>query len=779
MKYFLLSAVLAGILTLGCQGGSYNHANYSPSSSSYNYLPQGGSAVPNNQPYPDMFFKNYGVNAFIDTEDDNLSTFGIDVDKASYAITRRYIQDGNLPPEESVRTEEFINYFKYNYPTPENGNPIGICIEGTPSRFGRNCVMLKVGIQAKEIRESRRKNAVLTFVIDTSGSMETENRLELVKKCLRMLVDNLEEYDRVAIVVYHSNTEVILEHTGLEDKDEILKAIKRLSPGGSTYAEAGLKIGYKLASENYKKDCINRVILCSDGVANVGQTGAGEILKEIRRYAKKGIYLSTFGFGMGNYNDILMEQLADKGNGSYAYIDDIDEARRVFTDSMAELLQVVAKDVKVQVEFNPETVRSYRLIGYENRDIKDENFRDEEQDAGEMNSGQAATALYEIKLWKDRSGRAVKVRVNYKNPADEETDELSESFSTDDFAESFEDASDSFKLAAAAAEFAEILRKSQWAKANNIEKVISLTKKLRDNSEYENDDKVAELTELASKASKLIKHNEPESDEESATTKDCPKDSKWREENTITGQNNALSKERSTITGLEQKAIALYNEGKIRESEELTKKLIKSKANYRTIDNELNELIQTQNTYLKNSGLRSKLNFAAGPEYTLFDHNLDINNAFGGKMQIGYSTKSIYRESDFMQMQNEFADRQIYWNNIMPYIKFSGLATNTEKGHRDIGVNSFSAGFCGTRSAYGDTNNFGGSIAAGIKNFSGKDYNDLSPFAEIGYISKHIYSDKAESTFLIGTESVLSSAPDGDTRTYWNFICSFCFELYF
>lgn len=774
MKYFLLSVVFAGILMQGCLGGRYNHANYPPSASSYNNFPQGGTAVPNNQPYSDVFFKNYGTNAFIDTEDDNLSTFGIDVDKASYSITRRYLQDGNLPPAESVRTEEFINYFKYNYPAPEDGNPIDICMEGTPSRFGRNCVMLKVGIQAKEIRESRRKNAILTFVIDTSGSMDMENRLELAKKCLRLLVDNLEEEDRVAIVVYHDNTEVILNHTGLEDRDEILGAIKRLHPGGSTYAEAGLKLGYKLASENFKKDCINRVILCSDGVANVGRTGAGEILKEIRKYAKKGIYLSTFGFGMGNYNDILMEQLADKGNGSYAYIDDIDEGRRVFTESMAELLQVVAKDVKVQVEFNPETVRGYRLIGYENRDIKDENFRDEDQDAGEMNSGQAATALYELKLWNDRSGRAAKVRVNYKNPADEETDEISESFSTDDFAESFEDATDSFKLAAATAEFAEILRDSTWSDKNNIGKVVSLAEKLCGRGEYENDEKVEEFAALALKASKLIKHNEPESDEESINAEDD-----WQEEKEIIEQYNALSRQRAALPDLERRAVALYNEDKIEESEELARELIKSKADYKTADGELDELIRTHNARLENSSFRNKLNFAVGPEYTLFDNSLGINNAFGGKLQIGYSTKNIYRERDFMRMHDEFSNRRICWNELMPYVKFSGIATDTEKGHRGVGINSFSAGIYDARSAYGNSTGTGGNIAAGIKVFSGEDYSDASPYAEIGYISKHIYGNKAESTFLIGAESVFSSAPDNDTRTYWNFICSFCIELYF
>ena len=323
---------------------------------------------PNGEAYRDMYFKGSGTNPFIDTEDDHLSTFGMDVDTGSYSITRRYLTDGYLPPAEAIRVEEFINTFDYNYDPPTE-DVFSINIDGAPSKFGegKRLQLLRIGLRGRVIPSEHRKDANLTFVIDVSGSMEKENRLELVKKALTLLVDQLRPTDKVGIVVYGSRGKLVLPHTDLTQRREILTAINSLQPAGSTNAEEGLRIGYDLAWRNASVNHINRVILCSDGVANVGNTGPDAILKEIRTYVDKGITLSTVGFGMGNYNDVLMEQLADTGNGSYAYVDTRSEAKRIFVENLTGTLQLIATDAKIQVDFNSEVVSRFRLLGYENR----------------------------------------------------------------------------------------------------------------------------------------------------------------------------------------------------------------------------------------------------------------------------------------------------------------------------------------------------------------------------------------------------------------------------
>ena len=323
---------------------------------------------PNDEAYHDMFFKGAGTNPFIDTEDDHLSTFAMDVDTGSYSVTRRYLTDGYLPPPEAVRVEEFVNTFDYNYDPPTE-DAFAIHIDGAPSKFGegKRLQLLRIGLQGRVIPSEHRKDAILTFVIDVSGSMSQENRLGLVKKALTLLVNQLRPTDKVGIVVYGSRGRLVLPHTGVEQRGKILAAINSLAPNGSTNAEEGLRIGYDLAWRNASVNHINRVILCSDGVANVGNTGPDEILKEIRTYVQKGITLSTVGFGMGNYNDVLMERLADTGDGSYAYVDTLTEAKRIFVENLTGTLQLIAKDAKIQVDFNPEVVSRFRLLGYENR----------------------------------------------------------------------------------------------------------------------------------------------------------------------------------------------------------------------------------------------------------------------------------------------------------------------------------------------------------------------------------------------------------------------------
>ena len=268
----------------------------------------------NGAAFHDVFYKNHGTNPFIDTEDDNFSTFGMDVDTASYSVVRRYLRDKILPPTDAVRVEEFVNAFDYNY-TPPTEDAFAVHIEGAPSQFGegKRLQLLRIGIQGRVIPDTDRKDAILTFVLDVSGSMERENRLDLVKKALFILLNQLRPGDEVGIVVYGSNARVVLPHTGIENREYIFEAISNLAPDGSTNAEEGLRMGYKLALKNSKSDCINRVILCSDGVANVGQTGPDAILKEISNYVKEGVTLTTVGFGMGNYNDILNGTTCQQG----------------------------------------------------------------------------------------------------------------------------------------------------------------------------------------------------------------------------------------------------------------------------------------------------------------------------------------------------------------------------------------------------------------------------------------------------------------------------------
>ena len=453
---------------------------------------------PNDEAYHDMYFKGTGTNPFIDTEDDHLSTFAMDVDTGSYSVTRRYLTDGYLPPPEAVRVEEFVNTFDYNYDPPTE-DAFAIHIDGAPSKFGegKRLQLLRIGLQGRVIPSEHRKDAILTFVIDVSGSMSQENRLGLVKKALTLLVNQLRPTDKVGIVVYGSRGRLVLPHTGVEQRGKILAAINSLAPNGSTNAEEGLRIGYDLAWRNASVNHINRVILCSDGVANVGNTGPDEILKEIRTYVQKGITLSTVGFGMGNYNDVLMERLADTGDGSYAYVDTLTEAKRIFVENLTGTLQLIAKDAKIQVDFNPEVVSRFRLLGYENRRLDHEQFRDDTVDAGEVGSGHQVTALYEVKLHQAITGKLATVSIRYADADNHKVSEVSEDIFVSQLHESFDAAPVTFRLAAAVAEFAEILRESYWAKDGSLDRVHQVVKDAFPEIDSE---QVVELMYLVNKA---------------------------------------------------------------------------------------------------------------------------------------------------------------------------------------------------------------------------------------------------------------------------------------
>ena len=453
------------------------------------------------QPPDAMFFDDYGVNPFVDAYEDHLSTFALDVDTASYSVARRYINDGNVPPTQAVRVEEFVNYFDPGYPTPPDV-AFGIYADGAPSPFHSDGqYFLRFGVQGYEVPEYARKPASLTFVIDVSGSMDRENRLGLVKQSLQMLVDRLRLDDSVAIVVYGSEARVVLYPTGGEDRNTILNAIYSLRTEGSTNAEAGLQLGYHMAMNAYRPGGINRVILCSDGVANVGQTGPDAILGAIRGYVEEGITLTSVGFGMGNFNDVLMEQLADNGNGSYAYVDDLDEAQKLFVEDLTSTLQVIALDAKVQVDFNPDVVAYYRLIGYENRDVSDQDFRNDAVDAGEIGAGHSATALYAVTFRPNANGRIATVQLRWEDPDSHQVTEINGNFNTWDLAESFEQADPRYQLAVVVMQYAELLRHSPWAAGTYGSQLVEHAYRL--SSMLWDDPEVVEFASLVSRANQI------------------------------------------------------------------------------------------------------------------------------------------------------------------------------------------------------------------------------------------------------------------------------------
>jgi Ca-activated chloride channel family protein len=509
----------------------------------------GGSALPNDEVFDSMFFRHYGVNPFIPTDEDALSTFAVDVDNASYTVMRRYIDLGQLPPQEQARVEEFVNFFPQGYPKFEDTD-FRIFVDGAPSPFGAGYQLVRIGIKGREISDRDRKPANLTFVIDISGSMEREDRLELVKRSLRALVDQLRDGDRVGIVVFSAQGRVLLDPVTigglypmvrnwdrwrdgrtLEPRHRILEAIDQLHPESSTNAEEGLELGYEMARRMYRSDGINRIVLCTDGVANVGNTSAESILSRARSGADGGIHLTAIGVGMGNFNDVLLEQLADQGDGNYYYVDDFDEARRVLVENLTGTLQTIAKDAKVQVEFDPSRVLRYRLLGFENRDVADRDFRNDRIDAGEIGAGHQVTALYEVKLAGDiRSGRIATVRLRYARPVDRpwpdggeyegpdrrdpdaernrpDTDgvrEIGTGVDASDIRHDFADASPYLRLDAAVAEFAEILRHSYWAKESRISDVLPVARRAAGDLHEKAADEFVSLLERANRLNDLI-----------------------------------------------------------------------------------------------------------------------------------------------------------------------------------------------------------------------------------------------------------------------------------
>ncbi|MFD3164020.1 von Willebrand factor type A domain-containing protein [Herpetosiphon sp. NSE202] len=451
--------------------------------------------------FDSMYFKNYGTNPFVRTETDPLSTFAMDIDSASYSLMRSSINQNLLPPADSVRVEEYLNAFDYDYPQPEDGD-FAIYSEVAPSPFGGpNYELVQIGIQAREIAVADRKPAALTFVIDSSGSMAQDGRLEMVKNALIYLAGKLQPDDSLAIVAFNNDMRVVLQPTTGENQMAIITAINSLEPSGGTNAEAGLRAGFDLAWQAFKPEGINRILMCSDGVANSGMTEPSQLLATFQEYLDAGVQLSTYGVGMGNYNDILLEQLADKGDGNYGYIDSADEAQRLFGEQLTGSLETIGREAKIQVSFDPNVVKRYRLIGYENRDVADSDFRNDSVDGGEIGGGHNVTALYEIKRHPDAQGTIAQVNIRYVDMDTNAPVEESLSISTEQIHSSFDRSSARMHLAASVAEFAELLRHSRWNNGTDILDVLDLAEEAA--LDLPNNQGAAEFVNLLKQAERM------------------------------------------------------------------------------------------------------------------------------------------------------------------------------------------------------------------------------------------------------------------------------------
>lgn len=437
------------------------------------------------------------INPVTDASEDSLSTFAMDVDTGSYTLARASLDAGVVPDPAVVRSEEFVNSFNQDYDQPEDG-PLGVTIDATTAPFlGADARVVRVGVQGRSLEDEQRRDANLTFVIDISGSMADPNKLEAVRPALRGLVESLRSSDRVSIVVYSDSTRVLLPSTPVSERRAIDDAIDELQPEGATFVEAGLELGYDEAQRAFDSERINRVILLSDGVANVGATGPEAILEIIGDGARDGIDLVTVGFGLGEYNDSLMEQLADQGDGFYAYVDGEREAVRLFSHDLTGTLQTIAREAKVQVEFNPETVRNYRLVGFENRQVADDDFRDDSVDGGEVGSGHTVTALYEVTL-KEGAGAGAddwlaRATVRWLHPDTLEPSETGARLDAQDVSQRLGDAPIRLQQDIYIAAFAERLRGSGWS---DLLSLGSLSENLHVLADRLDDSKLQELAEL-------------------------------------------------------------------------------------------------------------------------------------------------------------------------------------------------------------------------------------------------------------------------------------------
>lgn len=483
------------------------------------------------QPMNTEDYKYIKDNGYKLVSNEPLSTFSADVDRASYSNVRRFINGGSLPPADAVRIEEMINYFKYNYAQPKGDDPFSITMEQSYCPWNPKHRLVHIGLQGKRIETEKLPPSNLVFLIDVSGSMQSPDKLPLVKASLRLLVNELRPNDRVALVVYAGAAGEVLPSTPGNKKAEILRAIDKLEAGGSTAGGQGITLAYNVARKNFMEKGNNRVILCSDGDFNVGVSSDGELTRLVEEKRKDGVFLTVLGYGTGNYKDSKMETLADKGNGNYAYIDNLQEANKTLVTEMGGTLLTIAKDVKIQVEFNPAKVKAFRLVGYENRILNHEDFNNDKKDAGEIGAGHTVTALYEIipagsdevvggiDPLKYQQATAVSpsaaatdemltIKFRYKKPAGDDTSILITRTLADDKGAGTGITSDDFRFSAAVASFGMLLRNSEFKGDASYDKVIELARgaKGKDDEGYR-----AEFIRLV-EAAKLLKQSESEPD---------------------------------------------------------------------------------------------------------------------------------------------------------------------------------------------------------------------------------------------------------------------------
>ncbi len=446
-----------------------------------------GDKIANEEIYQEQYntesYNTIRENDFLSVKENPLSTFSIDVDAASYTNTRRYLNSGNLPPQDAVRIEEFINYFDYKYPQPKGNHPFEIHTEASDCPWNPKHQLIQIGLQGKTISFDKMPPINLVFLIDVSGSMDDPNKLPLVKKTLQLLVAQLRSTDHISLTVYAGAAGVVLPSTSGNEKEKIIEAIDQLNAGGSTAGGEGIQLAYKVAKENFIKNGINRVILATDGDFNVGVSSDAEMTRLIESKRDDGIFLTVLGFGMGNYKDSKMESIADNGNGNYFYIDNIEEAQKVLVTQIDGTLCTIAKDVKIQIEFNPTKVKSYRLVGYENRLLKKEDFNNDKKDAGELGAGHTVTALYEIvpvdgkddpsgkvdelkyqqtqvKTSSSNEKEFLTIKFRYKNPTDTVSKLIVHTVM--DKKIKLDESSDNFRFAAAVATFGMLLHDSKF-----------------------------------------------------------------------------------------------------------------------------------------------------------------------------------------------------------------------------------------------------------------------------------------------------------------------------
>lgn len=462
-------------------------------------------------------YQHFNSQSVIRVASSPVSTFSIDVDTGSYSNMRRWLNQGQLPPQDAVRVEEFINYFDYDYPFPKNHEqPFQVNTEIAPTPWNPETRLVRIGIQGYKVSRSQLPASNLVFLLDVSGSMNSPDKLPLLQKALTMLVGQLDARDSISMVVYAGASGVVLKPTPGSQKAEILAALQRLQAGGSTNGTAGITLAYQLAQQNFISNGVNRVILATDGDFNVGLASTEELIDMIQRKRKDGIALTTLGFGTGNYNDHLLEQLADEGNGNYAYIDRLSEARKVLAEELSATLLTIAKDVKIQIEFNPARVSEYRLIGYENRMLNEEDFNNDKVDAGEIGAGHRVTALYEISLtgsngqrlpnrrYSTEASKAVNsdsfnnelahLRIRYKLPGEDES-KLIESPLMDSGINTH--GSDSFNFAAAVAAFGQKLRGGTFLEDFSYSDIATLARNARETDTHGYRSEFMQLVELA------------------------------------------------------------------------------------------------------------------------------------------------------------------------------------------------------------------------------------------------------------------------------------------